>query len=159
MLISTGRVDAGVKLLHRAVEILEELADTTQTLETKLDLCEACDNLGNIYRLLKKPNEALEYFMRSSQIAKNLTTETEDRGLLYQQAFSQLNIGVLNADPACLEDAYCRFVTLTQKYPDIADYARRRDFAKKKLDELRPVTLADTEKVSFFSRLKNKFKK
>ena len=159
MLISAGHVDAGVKLLHRAVEIREELAGATQTLDIKLDLCVACDNLGNIYRLLKKPDEALKYFTRSLEIVKNLSTEGEDRGLLYQQACSWLNIGVLNADPTCLEDAYHRFAALAGKYPDVEDYARRRDFAKKKLDELKVKIPVTEKKESFFTRLKNKRKK
>lgn len=157
LLITRGSVLQGIELYIKAINILEELMEKTQDRQAVIDLCCTYDNLGNIYRVLKRFDEAMQCFERSLQIIENISSDEEERAVLYQRAFSQMNIGSLKGDPAYLEVAYHGFSYLVEKYPEISDYAKRRDTAKRKLEELQSLHTQTKNKFSLLTRIKRIF--
>lgn len=158
LMVSRGNVSKGIELFIKAISILEELVEKTQDRQNIIDLCCSYDNLGNVYRLLKRFDEAAEYFNRSLQSIGKISSEEEDREVLYQRAFSKMNIGLLNSDPVLLEAAYQGFSSLSERYPEISEYTKRRDIAKRKLDELQSFHIPAKDKPNLLTRIKRMFK-
>ena len=153
-LMNLGKINEAIEEFKRSLKLREEIVSCDLTIQAKLDLCENYDNLGNIYHMLKRPEEAIDLFDKSMQLAIELSSNHKSPQIKFQLAFSYLNIGYLQKNSEKLQKAYEMFDALSKEYPEVGEYARKRDFARRKLNEL----AADNKK-PLFSKLKNLFKK
>lgn len=153
-LINMGKINEGIEKFKRSLKLREEIVSNDLTVQAKLDLCENYDNLGNIYQILKHTEEAMELFDKSMRLAIELSSNHKSPQITYQLAFSYLNIGNLLKDYEKLKKAYELFDTLVKEHPAVAEYARKKDFVRRKINEL-----PTEHKKPLFSKLKGIFKK
>ncbi len=135
-----GRLAEAQQYYEQSLQIDEQLAEETGTVEARRDLSVSYEKLGVICEAQGRLTEAQPYFEQSLQIREQLADETGTVEAYDDLAISHYNLGVIaqrvDEKKAHFSAALRIWTQLAEQCPEVPEYARRRDLAKKALEQL-----------------------
>lgn len=120
---------------EKSLAIREGLAKELKTLDARYDLSISYSCLGDFYRLLDK-DKARKLYTQALKIQEEYVRERNTIHGRAVLAMTYLSFGRMAKDKPMLEQAYHINRALAEQCSDNRYYAKRRDEAKKELDEL-----------------------
>ena len=135
-----GRLTEAQRFYEQMLQIAEQLAEETGTVQSRRDLSVSYNNLGEICEAQGRLTDAQQYFEQSLQIDELLAEETGTVEAYDDLAISHYNLGFIaqrvDDKKAHFSAALRIWEQLAAQCPDVPEYAKNRDMAKKKLEEL-----------------------